>query len=72
MSNGQKPIDRHGQKPFMFYMDEDIRQKIERLANFNRRRVAEQLRWMIDRDFERCFGKEPEPVKVEVPEEMPF
>ena len=60
-------------KTIIVEVDPDTRLKIEKLATFNRRSISAQLRWMIDKDFERCFGKEPEPAKVEVaPVDVPF
>jgi hypothetical protein len=60
-------------KSTSFVADVDTLKKLEELANFNQRSISGQIRWMVIRDYERVFGKEPEPKKAEVlPEEMPF
>ena len=59
-------------KTTSFVSDVDTLKKLEELATFNQRSISGQIRWMVARDYERVFGKEPEPVAVVLPEEMPF
>jgi hypothetical protein len=60
-------------KTIIVEVDPNTRLKIEKLATFNRRSISAQLRWMIDCDYERVFGKEPEPKKAEALQvDVPF
>lgn len=60
-------------KTTSFIADVDTLKKLEELANFNQRSISGQIRWMVIRDYERVFGKEPETKKAEaLPVDVPF
>jgi hypothetical protein len=51
----------------------DHSRKLGELADHFRRSKTMQLEWMIDIEWLTLFGSEkPEPVKVEVPVDVPF